>query len=50
MNPNFTSVNLSLSMQGVIMVVWMMKIAEKIDRLLSSPDLYGGCYSDDDGE
>jgi len=43
MNINLTSMNLSLSMQGVMMVEWMMKIAEKIDGLFSSPDLIGGC-------
>ena len=43
MNPNLTSVNLSLSMQRVMMVEWTMKITEKIDGLFSSPDLNGGC-------
>jgi len=28
----------------MVVVEWMMKIAEKIDGVFSSPDLIGGCW------
>ena len=46
MNPNLASMNLSLSISMIWVMVaeWIMKIAERVDGVFSSPDLIGGCW------